>query len=426
MGFFARLFGTDPSAKLDKARRLLDRGEYNEARWAIDGLEGDEAESLRQQAHAGLRQLNLDEALARMRLGDRAVGEELLALAQEFGASAAELQAVRGTVRREQAEEKARIAEAEAAKAKAEMGDDPLWSLPADDPRLAYALALEAWPEALRARLVALGGAYAQAVMLLESGKASEALPQLLAFAEREPAASWDSARAAMAAGQLPLAASQLRRFGAEVGHQRIGNTETAVIEAQVLARTGAGDEALTLLDAAVHSGASLAVRGARASLLEALDRPAEAAREAEALITVAPKDQGLYRLLARAREAQGDRGGAVLALEGGLACTCGSPGSCGNQAFDIEAGRTLARIYLEDRAEPARVHELLAEVGKAGAPPTWDDHYITALIARNNASTELPSMAQALLKALRPGDPRAAWVRTHLLPSADSSGLHL
>lgn len=418
MGFFARLFGTDPAAKVEKARRLLQRGEYNEARWALDGLEGAEAEGLRAEATAGLRQLNLDEALARLRLGDRAVGEELLALAQEFGATHDEVQTVRGTVRREQAEERAAAAAKAAAALQEEVGDDPLWSLPADDPRIAYAMALEAWPEALRARLVALGGEYAQAVMLLEGGKAAAALPLLLSFAEREPAASWDAARAAMAAGQLALAAAQLRRFAESVGHQRIGSVETAVVEAQVLARVGEGEQALGLLEGELQRGGGLALRGARASLLEALDRPAEAAKEAEALIAQAPKDQGLYRLLARAREAQGDRAGAVVALEGGLACTCGSPGKCGNQAFDVEAGRTLARLYLEDRAEPARVQELLSEVQKAGAPPSWDDHYITALIARNNGSAELPAMSQALLRALRPGDPRGRWVQERLQAS--------
>jgi 8-oxo-dGTP diphosphatase len=110
-GFWiAEQLSLDPAAKVEKARRLLQRGEYNEARWALDGLEGDEAAGLRAEAMGGLRQLNLDEALARLRLGDRAVGEELLALATEFGATHDEVQAIRGTVRREQAEERAAAA----------------------------------------------------------------------------------------------------------------------------------------------------------------------------------------------------------------------------------------------------------------------------------------------------------------------------
>lgn len=417
MSFFAKLFRTDPASKCARAEKLLQRGEYNEARWALEGLEGETAEGLRAQALLGLQHLNLDEARARMLAGDRQGGEDLLALAQDFGATPAAAQAVRAAARAELERERAEAAEKAAREAVVvSEGDDPLWSLPPDDPRLRYAVLLEAWPEGLRERLVKLGGAYAQAVMLLEEGQPQAALAALLPYVDAEPAAGWDAARAALQLGKLELAAVQLQKLREGVGHQRIGNTETAVLEAQVLSRIGQGDQALSLIDGELKKGEALSLRGARASVLEALDRPAEAEREVSALIERAPKDQGLYRLLARAREAQGDRVGAANALEVCLAHTCSSPGKCGNQAFDVAAGRMLARLYLEDRAEPARVAELLEQISQNAQGTDWDDHYLTALIARNNRSAELPTMASQLEGALHPGDPRRAWVRGRLL----------
>lgn len=417
MSFFAKLFRTDPASKCARAEKLLQRGEYNEARWEVEGVEGEAAAVLRAQALGGLQQLNLDEARARIMGGDRQGGEDLLALAQEFGASAHAAQAVRAEARAELDRERAEAAEKAAREAViVPEGDDPLWSLPPDDPRLRYAVLLESWPEALRERLIKLGGAYAQAVMLLEEGQPQPALAALLPYVDREPAAGWDAARAALQLGQLEIAAAQLQKMREGIGHQRIGNNETAVLEAQVLARIGRGDQALGLIDGELKKGEAISLRGARASVLEALDRPAEAEREVSALIERAPKDQGLYRLLARAREAQGNRVGAATALEVSLAHTCSSPGKCGNQAFDVAAGRMLARLYLEDRAEPARVTELLEQIGESTQGSDWEDHYLTALIARNNRSAELPTMARQLEGALHRTDPRRGWVRSRLL----------
>ena len=219
MGFFSKLFRSDPASKCARAEKLLQRGEYNEARWALDGVEGEPAEALRAQALAGLAHLNLDEARARMLSGDRQGAEELLALALDFGATPQQAQAVRAGARveleRERAEAEAKAAQLAAA---ATEGDDPLWSLPPDDPRLRYAVLLEAWPEAVRERLVKLGGPYAQAVMQLEDGQAQVALGALLPFVDVEPAAGWDAARAALQVGQLEVAAVQLQKLREGVG----------------------------------------------------------------------------------------------------------------------------------------------------------------------------------------------------------------
>jgi hypothetical protein len=414
MGFLGRLFGFPqaPAERITQARKLLAKGEYNEARFELEGLEGAEAEGLLREALGGLVELNLKEARARMAQGDRAVGAELLELARGFGATPEQLRDARAQIRidAEAAAKEARE-KAQAQEVVESEGDDPLWGLAPDDPRLRYALTLETWPEDLRTRLVALGPDYARAVMRVDDGAGAEVLAALQAFAQKDPAAGFDLARAASQARRLELASEALKEFAQRCGHRQIGSTHTAVLLSQLLAAHGQAGEALDNLDAELKKAPNLSLRASRAGLLEAMGRPQEAGKEAEALIAAAPKEQSLYRLLARTREQQGQRPAAAAALEAGLACTCGSPGKCGNQAFDVEAGRMLARLYLEDRAEPARAQELLKELSQNVQEPTWEDHYLTSLLARNDGDPKAPQMALQLAQALRAGDPRKAWL---------------
>jgi transposase-like protein len=414
MGFLARLFGTDPASRLAKAEKYLERTEYNEARMELDGLEGPKAEALRAQALGGLVELNLAEAEARFNAGDGDGGREHLAMARQFGATPEQLREARRAAR--EARERLRAekaAAAAAAKAIAPEGDDPLWGLPPDDPRLRYAMLLETWPDDLRTRLAELGGDFAKAVLLTEAGKGAQAIGPLGQFVSQEPAARYERARAAVQANQLPLAVSDLKTFGDAVGHRRIGPVHTGVLLSQLEARLGRGDDALATLDALLAESDDLSVRAARAGLLEALGRHERAGKEAEKLLLKAPKDQGLYRLLARTRLRAGDRMGAAVALEGGLAKTCSNPGKCGNQPFDVVAGRMLLRIYLEDRVEPERAKELLGELARHNqAPPQWEDRYIAALVARNDGAVDLPAMAQQLLRELPAGDVRRGLVQ--------------
>lgn len=410
MGFLGRLFGTDPTVRAEKAQRFLERGQFNEARWELEGLDHPQAEAMMALAHEGLAKLNLEEAKARFSSGDVVGAKEHMEMARQFGADPTELRQVRRLAR--QVREEARAAKA-AAKVKPTLpeGADPLWSLPPDDPRLRYAMLLEAWPEDLRERLAALGPDFARAVLLVEGGKGGEAFEQLTPFAQQEPAARYERARAALQAGKLPAAASDLRTFGDEVGHRRIGPVHTAVMLTQTLARLGRSPEALEALNKEIAVNDEIALRGTRASLLEGMGRVEEAGKEAEALLLTAPRDQGLYRLLARTREALGNRVGAMAALEGCLAKTCSNPGKCGQQPFDVQAARMLARLYLEDRIEPKRAQELLHKLSGHIERPNWEDRYLAALVARNEDELQSPALARRLLAELPDNDARRAWV---------------
>jgi predicted nucleic acid-binding protein len=406
MGFLARLFGTDPDSRVARARRLLERGEADEARREVEDIDRPDAIAVLEDARGRLVEMNLEEAIARIHSGDAEGAQEHMELALTFGATQGQLRDVRKAAREAAAAEKAQQ-EAEAAKQAVQLeGDDPLWSLPPDDPRLRYALLLESWPEDLRERLAALGPDYARAVMLLEDGNAAAAVEALSAFVEGEPAARFDRARALLGAGQPLRAASDLATFGDRVGHQVVGQTHTAVLLAQLWARHGRADAALEMLEAQTDGG--LAIEGARVSLLEAMGRPADAIAAAEALLQRVPKDQGLYRVLARARMQTGDRAGAKGALEASLAKTCSSPGKCGNQPYDVQAARMLAVLYLEDQEQPTRVDALLDDLRSHAQEPAWEDGYIAGLVARNGGDLdEAGRIAQALVETLPQGDPR-------------------
>ena len=69
MGFFQRLLGRDPASRMDKARRFLAEGAFNDARWELEDLDHPDAAALREESRLGLVNLNLDEAAARFRRG---------------------------------------------------------------------------------------------------------------------------------------------------------------------------------------------------------------------------------------------------------------------------------------------------------------------------------------------------------------------
>ena len=418
MGWLSQLFGTDPQSRVDKARRLLEKGEYNEARWTLDGVEHPDTGPLVAQAQAGLVLLNLEEARARYAAGDAMGAKEHLEIARQFGATHEKLKEVRRYGRELREAEKAQV-EAKAQQPVAPEGDDPLWGLPPEDPRLRYAMRLETWPEALRLRLSQLGPRFAQAVMTIEDGNPEVAFQALTPFAQAEPAARFERARAALQLGRLPDAAADLADFAQALGHQRIGNQHTAVLHAQILARTGRGQAGIEVLTASIRTDKSIDLRGARASLHEAMGEMEQARDEAEALLQKAPKDQGLYRLLARTREALGDREGAAFALEASLATTCSNPGKCGQQPFDVAAGRMLTRLYLEDRRAPDRVEELLGQLARNTEKPDWEDRYLEALVARNDGNGRVEEMVSALAQALPTDDRRHSWLDTHFTAAA-------
>ena len=127
-------------------------------------------------AMTGLVEANLEEGRARYSSGDREGAEEHLALARTFGATAEQLRQARRMGREAMPAPKPKRTPA----AEGPVGDDPIWSLPPDDPRLRYALMVETYPAHLRERLMALGPAFAEAALLTDNGQPERALKRSL------------------------------------------------------------------------------------------------------------------------------------------------------------------------------------------------------------------------------------------------------
>lgn len=408
MGWLSWLFPTEAD-RLDKARRYLERGEPHHARDEVEGLGSDEARAVHAEALRALMRLNVREAIACAEGGSVARAQEHLSLAEQFSTPGdPEMAQARRAVREAR---QRRLEEREAATGPEvpPEGDDPLYALPPNDPRLRFAMVLEGYPEDLRARLTALGPGLAAAVMAVEEGQVAEGLDALRPFAEREPAARFERGRAAVAAGVPALVVTELRAFGAALGHQRVGAQHSAVMLAEALGALGMLDEARAELEAALRQDPDdLSLGLSRALVLEAQGLFAECDEAARGLASRHPRQLALYKLMARVRLRGGKRAEAAAALEAGLGSCCAS-GKCGMLPFDPEVGRQLARIYLEDRVEPERAAELLRKVDAAVQEPEWVDAYLHALAARNSDAPDLGERVQVLARGLGPDDPRRA-----------------
>jgi tetratricopeptide (TPR) repeat protein len=407
MSFLARLFGSDPDSKIAKAKRLMAMNEFHEARWLLDDLEHEETKALQHEVMSGLVQINLNEGRALYSAGDRARAEEHLAMAREFGANSEQLRQARRQGREAMPAPKVKKTPVD----DGPVGDDPIWSLPPDDPRLRYALMVETYPEQLRARLLGLGPDFAAAALMTDAGDPTGAMKALTPFVGRDDVARYERARAAIAANELPAAGSELIQFGASLGHQAIGSKHTAMMMVQVLSKIGRAEEALThiltALDLAQLPHEQTMMKGAEASLLFMLGRDEEADTKATALLRNESRDMGLVKLLSQIRKRRGQRVNAMAMLEDGLNRCCSAPGKCGSQPLDVEAVRMLIVMYLEDNIEAGRVDELLADLEKHSKQPTWDDGYISALQARNTADPRLKDQVMNLSRGLQAQDPR-------------------
>ncbi len=428
MGFLSWLFPSDDD-RMNQAEKALGHDDFGAARQRLEGLSGERAEALLARAHEGLKQVNVDLAVAFAEADDLVRAEEHIELAMQFAERGdPELRGARRALR----EARARggpvagpkapsmqsdpfgmagggIPEPVAGEAGPEdqvEGDDALFSLPPDDPRVRFALLLEGYPEPLRERIVALGPDYASAVLAIEDGHPDHALDVLQPFVGQDIVARYERGRAAAAASRHGLAISELRAFIDAEGHMETAHYHTALLLAGSLAREGRPEEALSCIEETLREQRKhVGLRANRAALLEALGRGAEADDAARDVVRDA-RHMGMYKLMARVRMKAGRRPEAIDALENGLNSCCPS-GRCGAQPFDVEAGRLLARLHLEDRVDTGRGRELLARIKRSLRAPTWFEGYLEALIARNEEDPRLQDLVRMLSAGLREEDPR-------------------
>ena len=411
MGWFQRTFLNNSAARIERAERYLEREEYNNARLELTELDEPIAHNLLEKALAGLVEINLEESLARFSSGDYDGANEHLELATRFGATQSQVNTVRKRGREFQKQEQLEAAiEAQKKKKTIPVGNDPIYSLPPDHPKLLVTIYLEGYPTAIRERFVNLGQEFLEAILKIEGGKPQQAHTTLSNFIEREPAARFERARAALALGMIPSAISDLMMFGEEVGHQEINNTHTGALLSQLLMQIGRGEEGLSELNTLLTKDNHPSLRIVRSQILEAKGKLDEAEKATQNILKDFPKSLPIIRQLARIRLKLDKRVLAASTLETGLKSCC-TPGSCSSQPMDVEALRMLARIYLEDNVLPKRCLEILDTLNKHVKNRIWEDDYLTVLHNRNNGVSFVEDSAKILLQQLKEGDHRRQWV---------------
>ena len=333
-------------------------------------------------------------------------------LAKEFGASNSQIQEIRRSGRAIQRMdlEKKQAKAAEKESKKQMHGDDPIWSLPPDDPRLQYALHLETYPVEVRERLIPLGQEFAEAVLSIQQGKGVDGVSILSNYIEREPAVRYERARAAMSIGNIPLAIADLMTFGDEIGHCVIGNVHTGALLGQLMAQSGRTDEGIETMSSLIADDEHISMRIVRSQMQLQQGKLTIAEQETQQLLKELPKSQPLIRQLATIRLQQDNRISAANILEAGFSSCC-ETGSCSAQRPDVQSVRLLARIYLEDRVVPDRCNELLQQLQSLVPQPIWEDQYLITLHARNSGDSVANSLAKNLHDALKEGDPRRGWI---------------
>jgi tetratricopeptide (TPR) repeat protein len=448
MGLFSFL-KKNPEAQISKAKKLVEGGEFARARHLVEGMEQEEAQATLKAALNGLRELNLQEAVALANAGEFDRAEEHLELAEQFGSTLdTPLKEARRAVREKRAAAPVKakrvptgggdpfgtggavvppppseeFQENTQATKPVETGEpNSIWDLPPDDPRLAVAMAMESYPEEIRERLLNLGTGFIGAVTLIDSGDPKAAITALSDWIEKEPAVRHERARAALNDGNLALAASDLASFGQEVGHQTIGQQHTAALLSQLLTQQGRLQEGITVLDKALKKEPkNVQLRGTLAHLLEMSGKIERADEIARSLVSDHPSDLSLYRLMARCRIRANKRVQAMQVLESGLKTNCTS-GNCGAQPFDVESGRMLSQLYLEDRLDQKRAEGLLSQVKTVRKEHHWRDDYLDALVARNRGQDDLNQLVDGLLVDVPEEDPRRILVSRAF--STDNTG---
>ncbi len=401
-------FFPSPADRIRQAQVALAEGRPAEARLAVMDLEGDEAAAVQIAAENALALLNLDEAIAASALGNDARAVEHVELANSFhhGAHPERFAAARAQIRGNR-EEREAAARRDAARREASLlavdplglGHDDSLSLGSNDPEVEAlaartALLIEAWPEAHRPAIDALGPPFLDAMLDLEDGEAGKAMATLATLDERSAPVAWGRALASAALDDRPAAIRHLRRM-AELagGHVAVGGRHSGVMLADLLAASGAPAEGLAVLRAlpAGHPGALL-----EALLREATGDLAGAEATLGAAIRAEPQQSALYRVLARVRRTGGHDVAGLAALEKGLESTKASP--------DRGLLRDLAIGYLETGLEPDRGNEVTAMAQSMPIDdPAWDDLWLMALHARRTGHPEAANLRE---RALSTGGP--------------------
>lgn len=437
MGLLSYFFPSEAD-RIARAQKLLANQRWADARLEVLDLESEAAQQVKSTAESELVRMNLEAAVSWCQADDDGRVMHHLEVAENFrgkDSDALFLDARRQmrTIRAERKAEAERAKEAEDSRMLAAdpfgASGGPSWldkSMPNDlldaqDDEAAARLALivEGYPAELRKTVGELGAPFARAILDMEDGRADLALQGLLALPDEQPVIRYERARVAYALGDSAAAARELKQFGTLAnGHHPMGRQHSATFLALCLTETGDPEAGLRVLRSARAKNPKLG--GALfAQLLDMTGDFTEAESVLRSLIRQHPRDNGLYKLLARVRVNGGHRQGAMAALESALSANDCTPGRCGYQPPDAGVIRGLALLYLEDGVETERGLELAAQAQAMVEKPTWEDAYLVALAAKTGGDPEAKKYIDGLTEHTPPGDARAARINQYLLATA-------
>jgi hypothetical protein len=432
MGLFSWMTPS-PERRLARARTALERKDWALARDEVEGLDGDEALSIRARARDELVTSNLEAAVSWANAGDEERVRVHLDLAADHhdGGREADFREARRVIREQRETAQAK---AEATKRKRDartLSVDPLHlgpnglSVPhpsddltgpdAEEQQTRLALVIENYPETLRGAASRLGPPFSQAILDLEDGRPDLALQALLALPDDEPLVRWERARAAYGLGDPKSAAREIHQFASLAsGHHPIGQTHSGLLLTQTLAESGDVQGGLRVLR-------DLRARDPRlggflfAQLLASTEQFEEADSTLRDLIRQHPLESAFYKLLAFVRVRTGHRVEAMRALETGLHQNACASGTCSAKPVDPDMKRLLAVLYLEDGIETKRALALMAEIPPQDSA-SWDDLYLQGLAAKAQGDTAAhEQISRTLYQATPQDDPRIERLRQYL-----------
>lgn len=423
MGLWSWFFPT-PDDRVARARKQMEAERWADARLEVMGLDHPDVPDLLLACETELARMNLEAAISWAEAGDDDRVRHHMEVAENFrhdaiGPLFRDTRRALREARQERLLDAQRAAEAEQTRLLSTEG--PLgsasWrdaSMPAelfagdDEAEARLALIVEGYTKELRKTVGDLGGTFARALIDFEDGRADLALQAYLTLPDDSAVVRYERARTAYAMDDPAAAARELRAFANLFGrHADMGRHHTGSLLALCLVQDKQPAEALRVMRSVIAAEPKQD-RSLYAQLLEINGQLEEAEAVLVPLIRAHPKESSFYRMMARIQLTRGDRMKAMSVLERSLQANgCCTPGQCGYRPPDIGVLRTLSTLYLEDHIEVDRGLELAEQALGLVKQPTWEDHYLQALLARKTGSPDAARMAQSIWEITPPGDAR-------------------
>lgn len=389
MGLFD-VFKKDPETLLERARTALERGDATQAlRLARQVGEKDpRAAEVVRRARQALADAACERAEKAEESGylDDAVEWLRTAAANVDGARREELLGHAEALLQQAEEEAERRAEQAAAASQPVAEEDDAEEGFASELDFAYEALVGTLDEDLADRYDQQPEEFRRAFVGLNEGRAEEARGVLEKLVDEDPddaVRRFERGRCRLHAGDYQPAREDFEAVWETLGDEPVDLAQTLSVpglwaEAMLgLEKTGELVERLDGVADPSHGDPTLCAYYAVALVKE--EKLEEAERFLVKAVSVFPQNPDFSYQLAALFKRGGRTAEAIDVLETSIMPSCSS-GTCGQVPKHLPSFRALARLYLDERRSPKRVHELLDHIGLAlGGQLGREDHVLTA-----------------------------------------------